>query len=92
MSSIASSLSALVHSLISLVTDAFNSLYSVIATFFATVAAFIGGLVGLTADTAGFIISNFVVLAVLAGAVLGYMKWQERSQGRSKLGGGKKTL
>ncbi|KAK8195686.1 hypothetical protein HDK77DRAFT_480162 [Phyllosticta capitalensis] len=91
MSSIASSLSELFHALLSLVTDAFNSVYSVIAALFATVAAFVGGLVGLTADTAGFIISNFVVLAVLAGGVFGYMKYQERNQGRARIGG-KKTL
>lgn len=63
MSSIASSLSELFHALLSLVTDAFNSVYSVIAALFATVAAFVGGLVGLTADTAGFIISTLFLAA-----------------------------
>ncbi|KAK7529141.1 uncharacterized protein J3D65DRAFT_643124 [Phyllosticta citribraziliensis] len=97
MSSILSALQSLAHSLLSLIADAFNSVYSVLQTLFATVAAFVGGLVGLTADTAGFFISNFVVLAVLAGAVFGYVKWQERSNGQgslrsSKVGGGKKIL
>ncbi|KAK8169283.1 hypothetical protein IWX90DRAFT_485252 [Phyllosticta citrichinensis] len=97
MSTILSSLQSLMHSLLSLIADAFNSVYSIIQTIFATVAAFVGGLVGLTADTAGFFISNFVVLAVLAGAVFGYVKWQERSNGQgslrsSKVGGGKKIL